>query len=98
MNIYVSNLSFQTSEEELTGLFSEFGTVTSAKIITDRLTQRSRGFAFVEMASGEEGNTAIDRLNGRDINGRTISVSVAREKEDLGTRGGFRDNGYRRSY
>ncbi len=81
MNIYVSNLSFRTSETELKDLFAEFGTVTSAKIITDRETNRSRGFAFVEMSSTEEGNAAIKGLDQKEIQGRAISVTVAREKE-----------------
>lgn len=80
MNMYVSNLSFHTAEEDLKNLFAEFGKVTSAKIITDRETGRSRGFGFVEMESADEANKAIKALNGRDIEGRSLSVSVAREK------------------
>jgi RNA recognition motif-containing protein len=86
MNIYVSNLSFHTSEEDLKDLFSKFGTVTSAKIIMDRETNRSRGFAFIEMPSDEEGNKALSGLNGKEIQGRPLSVSLAREKEN---RSGF---------
>ena len=82
MNIYVSNLSFHTSEEDLKTLFSKFGTVTSAKIIMDRETNRSRGFAFVEMSSEEEGNAALSGLNQKEIEGRPLSVSLAREKEN----------------
>ena len=81
MNIYVSNLSFHTTEEDLKDLFSKFGAVTSAKIIMDRETNRSRGFAFVEMPSTEEGNAAISGLNQKEIQGRALSVSLAREKE-----------------
>jgi len=82
MNIYVSNLSFHTSETDLKALFEKFGVVTSVKIITDRETNRSRGFAFVEMESTEDGNAAISGLNQKEIQGRPLSVSVAREKED----------------
>jgi RNA recognition motif-containing protein len=84
MNIYVSNLSFHTSEEDLKDLFSQYGSVASAKIIMDRETNRSRGFAFVEMPSDEEGNAALKGLNGKDVEGRALSVSVARDKEDRG--------------
>ncbi|HYJ64703.1 MAG TPA: RNA-binding protein [Parafilimonas sp.] len=89
MNIYVSNLSFHTSEADLKDLFSKFGTVTSAKIIMDRETNRSRGFAFVEMPSEEEGNAALSGLNQKEIEGRPLSVSLAREKEN---RSGGRDS------
>lgn len=81
MNIYVSNLSFHTSEADLKDLFIKFGTVASARIIKDRQTEQSRGFAFVEMFSEEEGNKAIAGLNGKDIQGRALSVSVAKEKQ-----------------
>ena len=81
MNIYVSNLSFQTTEEDLKNMFGKFGTVTSAKIIMDRETNRSRGFAFIEMPSDTEANEAIQKLNNKEIGGRALSVSVAKEKE-----------------
>jgi len=84
MNIYVSNLSFHTSEEDLKDLFSAYGSVTSAKIIMDRETNRSRGFAFVEMPSEDEGNAAMQGLNGKDVEGRALSTAVAREKENRG--------------
>ena len=80
MNMYVSNLSFHTTEEDLNKLFSQYGAVQSAKIITDRETGRSRGFAFVEMPSDEESNKAIAGLNNKEIEGRAMSVSVAKEK------------------
>jgi RNA recognition motif-containing protein len=80
MNMYVSNLSFHTADEDLKNLFSQYGNVSSAKVITDRETGRSRGFGFVEMDSTDEANKAIAGLNGKDIEGRAISVSVAREK------------------
>ena len=84
MNIYVSNLSFHTSEADLKTMFSKFGEVSSAKIIMDRDTNQSRGFAFVEMPTVSEGNEAIAGLNNVEIEGRPLSVSVAREKEDRG--------------
>ncbi|THU32527.1 RNA-binding protein [Niastella caeni] len=84
MNLYVSNLGFHVNENDLTNLFSAYGNVTSAKIITDRETGKSRGFAFVEMQSEDEGKKAIAGLNGKDIEGRSISVSVARPKTDRG--------------
>lgn len=94
MNIYVSNLSFHTSEEDLQNLFSQFGIVTSAKIILDKMTNRSRGFAFVEMTSREEGETAINALNGKEIEGRSLSVSIARQREERPER----NRGFSRSY
>ena len=81
MNMYVSNLGFHTSEDDLRKLFEPFGQVSSAKVITDRETGRSRGFGFVEMASSTDANQAMNKLNGKEIEGRFISVSVAREKE-----------------
>ena len=80
MKMYVSNLGFHVSDEDLRKLFEPFGLVSSAKVITDRETDRSRGFGFVEMSSTEEGNQAMDKLNGKEIEGRSISVSIAREK------------------
>lgn len=80
MNIYVSNLSYNSTEESLQELFSKFGTVNSAKIIKDRFTGLGRGFAFVEMASSDEGNNAISGLNGKEVEGRLMQVSVAKEK------------------
>ena len=80
--MYVSNLSFHTTEEDLNKLFSQFGEVTSAKIIVDKETNKSRGFGFVEMPSEEHGNDAIQGLNNKEIEGRPLSVSVAREKSN----------------
>lgn len=79
--MYVSNLSFHTSEDDLRKLFESFGQVSSAKIVNDRDTGRSRGFGFVEMGSGEEANQAMSKLNGKEIEGRSISVTVAKEKK-----------------
>lgn len=80
MNMYVSNLSFHTGEDDLKKLFEQFGAVSSAKVITDRETGRSRGFGFVEMGADEEANAAIKALHNKDIEGRALSVTVAREK------------------
>lgn len=80
MNMYVSNLSFHTKDEELKNLFEQFGAVSSAKVIADRETGQSRGFGFVEMGSDDEAKEAIKGLNGKEIEGRSMSVSVAREK------------------
>ena len=84
MNIFVSNLSFHTSEDDLNSMFSKYGTVKSVKIINDKMTNKSRGFGFVEMAEDEEGQEAIKMLNNKDIQGRLLSVSVARERENKG--------------
>jgi len=92
MNIYVSNLSFHTTEEDLSSMFGQHGQVSSAKIITDRETGRSRGFGFVEMPSDEDGKAAISALNNKEIEGRAISVTVAREREERGG-GGSRGGG-----
>jgi RNA recognition motif-containing protein len=88
MNLYVSNLSFQTDDDALRTLFEKFGTVSSAKVINDRDTGRSRGFGFVEMDSVEEANAAIKGLDNKEIGGRTMSVSVAREKSNRSGQGG----------
>ena len=82
MNIYVSNLSFHTNEEDLKNVFLKFGAVTSAKIITDKVTNRSRGFGFVEMPSDEEGNAALLGVNKKEIEGRLLFVSVAKDRSD----------------
>ena len=81
MNIYVSNLSFNTNDAELNELFSKFGAVSSAKVIMDRESGRSRGFGFVEMASDDEGKEAMAGLNNKEVEGRPMSVSVAKERE-----------------
>ncbi|MBK8521127.1 MAG: RNA-binding protein [Chitinophagaceae bacterium] len=93
MNIYVSNLSFNTSDAELNELFSTFGEVSSAKVITDRETGRSRGFGFVEMPSEDEGKDAMLGLNNKEVEGRAMSVSVAKEREERSSNGGGGNRG-----
>ena len=82
MNIYVGNLAYRTTEEELQSLFSEYGAVDSVKIITDRDTGRSKGFAFVEMANQAEAEEAIKNINGREIDARELRVNESKPRED----------------
>ncbi|HEX4849533.1 MAG TPA: RNA-binding protein [Puia sp.] len=89
MNIYVSNLSFNVRDEDLQEYFAEYGEVTSAKVIMDKFTNKSRGFAFVEMPDDEAAKKAIAELDGASVDGRTINVSVARPREERsGNKGG----------
>ena len=81
MNIYVGNLSYGMSEEELRNAFAAFGAVTSAKILMDRETGRSRGFGFVEMPDQTEAETAIAQLNGKELGGRALRINEARPRE-----------------
>lgn len=81
MNIYVGNLSYQMTEEELQEAFAQFGEVTSAKIITDRETGRSKGFGFVEMTDSDGGQKAIEELDGKVVSGRNLRVNEARPRE-----------------
>ncbi len=90
MKLYVGNLSFQTSDEELQQLFAQAGTVESASIVEDRDTGRSRGFGFVEMSTKEEGEAAIAQFNGKEVNGRSLTVNEARPRENRGGGGGGR--------
>ncbi len=86
--IYVGNLSYQTTEHDLTELFEQVGQVESVNLITDRDTGRSKGFAFVEM-SAEDADQAIERFNGKEINGRALTINEARPREERGgSRGG----------
>lgn len=93
MKLYVGNLSFQTTEGALQEIFGSVGTVTDTHVVLDRMTHRSRGFGFVTMSSAEEGRKAIDELNGKEFDGRTISVSEARPKEDRPPRRDFGGGG-----
>lgn len=79
-NLYVGNLSFNTSTSQLETLFAEYGEVARAQVITDRDTGRSRGFAFVEMGSSDAAQKAISALNGRDVDGRQLTVNVAKQR------------------
>ena len=88
MKLYVGNLSYQTSSDDLQQLFAQAGTVESASVVEDRETGRSRGFGFVEMSSKEEGEAAIAQFNGKEVNGRSLTVNEAKPREDRGNRGG----------
>jgi cold-inducible RNA-binding protein len=88
MKLYVGNLSFQTSSDDLQQLFAQAGTVESASVVEDRETGRSRGFGFVEMSSPEEGQAAIQQFNGKEFNGRNLTVNEARPRENRGGGGG----------
>ncbi len=88
--IYVGNMSFSVTEEELRNMFTQHGEVTSVSVISDKQTGRSRGFGFVEMANDDQAQAAIAALNGKDISGRTIVVNEAKPREEGGRRGGGR--------
>ena len=92
MNIYVANIPWKATEEQLKQLFSEYGEVSSAKIIMDKVTQRSRGFGFVEMADDTAGKSSIDQLNGADFLGKNLVVNEARPREEGSGGGGGRSN------
>lgn len=94
-NIFVGNLSFQTTQDELLAAFSQFGNVERVNIVTDRETGQVRGFAFVEMTERGEAENAISQLNGSELNGRAMNVNEARPKPDGGGRrpGGFGGGG-----
>ncbi len=91
--LYVGNLSFDTTVQDLEQMFGEHGTVESTNIIEDRETGRSRGFGFVEMSSKEEGQNAISTLNGKEIDGRALTVNEAKPRESNGGGGGNRGGG-----
>ena len=93
MNIFVSNLSFNVRDEDLKEYFAEYGEVSSARVILDKYTNKSRGFAFVEMPNEEAAKKAIQELDGASVDGRTIGVAVARPKEERSSGGG---GGYQR--
>ena len=88
--LYVGNLAFQTTSQDLQELFAQAGTVESASIVEDRDTGRSRGFAFVEMSTNEEATAAIDQFNGKELAGRALKVNEAKPRENRGGGGGGR--------
>ena len=96
MNIYISNLSYAITDQDLHDVFAEYGEVRSAKVIKDRETGKSRGFGFVEMDNDEQAQKAIEELNQAEYDGKVINVTVAKPREDKprtgGNRGGFRSN------
>jgi RNA recognition motif-containing protein len=92
MNIYVSNLSFAVKDEDLREFFSEYGEVSSAKVITDKFTNRSRGFAFVEMPDDTAAQKAIKELDGATVDGRPIKVNEAKPKEKTSNNRSFSNN------
>ncbi|MGH9881476.1 MAG: RNA recognition motif domain-containing protein [Pyrinomonadaceae bacterium] len=94
MKLYVGNLSFSTSSQDLQELFGQAGTVESASVVEDRDTGRSRGFGFVEMSSNEEGTAAIAQFNGKEVNGRSLTVNEARPRENRGGGGGGGRGGF----
>jgi RNA recognition motif-containing protein len=89
MNIYVGNLSYETTETDLQQAFEAYGEVTSAKVILDKASGKSRGFGFVEMASKEQGDAAISGMNGKELKGRTIVANEARPRAEGRREGGF---------
>ncbi len=95
MNIYVANIPWKATEEELKGLFAEHGEVSSAKIVIDKFTQRSRGFGFIEMKDDNAGKNAINELNGADFMGKNLVVNEARPKTEGGPRSGGSGGGNR---
>ena len=101
MNIFIAGLSYKVNDADLSNLFEEYGVISSAKVIVDRQTGRSKGYGFVEMDDNEAGNKAIAELNGAEYDGRTISVSEARPREErpqrsFDNRGGGSRGGYNR--
>jgi len=92
MNIYVSNLSFAVQDEDLREFFAEYGEVSSVKVVMDKFTNRSRGFAFVEMPDEAAAQKAIQELDGATVDGRTIKVNVARPKEKSSNSRSFSNN------
>jgi len=99
MNIYVSNLSFSVQDEDLRGFFTPYGEVTSAKVIMDKFTGRSKGFGFVEMADGTAATKAISELDNGVVDGRNVKVMEARPKEDRPRNNGFQnDKGFKKRW
>lgn len=94
MNIFIAGLSYKVNDSDLSDLFQEYGAITSAKVIMDRVTNRSKGYGFVEMDDNESAEKAIKELNGAEFDGRTISVSEARPREERPARPSNREGGY----
>jgi RNA recognition motif-containing protein len=94
MNIYISSLSFNVNDEDLKDVFSDYGEVASAKVITDKFTGKSKGFGFVEMPNTEEAKNAIKELNGAQYDGRKINVNEARPREERPQNNGRRNSGF----
>jgi RNA recognition motif-containing protein len=92
MNLYIGNLNWQTNEADLQAAFEAYGEVTSVTIIKDKFTSQSRGFGFVEMPNNEEGQAAIDGLNGKELDGRTLRVDQARPRGESRDYGGYTNN------
>jgi cold-inducible RNA-binding protein len=97
MNIYIGNMSFDTTEDQLRQAFAAFGEVSTVKIITDKYTGKPKGFGFVEMSAKSEAVSAISGLNGQDLNGRALNVNEARPRNENGGNGGG-NRSYRNSY
>ena len=96
MNIYIGNLSFDTTEDQLRQAFEDFGEVSTVNVITDKYSGKPKGFGFVEMSVKDDAVEAISGLNGQDLNGRTLNVNEAKPRTESGNRGG--GNGYRNKY
>lgn len=96
--LYVGNLPFQTTSDDLRDHFAQAGNVESAQVVEDRMTGRSRGFGFVEMTTAEEAAAAIEQFNGKDFNGRNLTVNEARPRTDRGGGGGYGGGGNRGGY
>ena len=94
MNIYITGLNYSINDADLNDLFAEYGEITSAKVIMDRETGRSRGFGFVEMTNDTDGQKAINELNGAEYDQKTISVSVARPREERPRNNGYNSRRY----
>lgn len=94
MNIYVGNISWNLKDQDLANLFASYGEVTSAKIVTDKFTNRSKGFGFVEMANDDQAQAAIAALNGSEVDGRNIVVNESRPKPEGGGGGGFKKRSF----
>ncbi|MCU7549616.1 RNA-binding protein [Chitinophagaceae bacterium LB-8] len=98
MNIYISNLSFDMQDDDLKGFFSEYGEVSSAKVIMDKFTNQSRGFGFVEMPNQEDAKKAISALDGKTVDNRVIKVMEARPKEDRPARNSGFNSGFKNKW